>query len=405
MNNESTAPANCDRPGAREASPVEPYRVNVPDSVLDDLRVRLKRTRWVEDFANEGWQYGTNISYLKELVAYWIEGYDWRKHECAMNAYPQFRTEVDGAPIHFIHIRGKGPSPKPLILSHGWPWTFWEYHKVTGPLSDPSSYGGDPADAFDVVVPSLPGYGFSTPLLKPGINFWRTSGLWVMLMERLGYSRFAAHGADWGGLITADLGHRYPERVMGVHLAMMAPLDLFSGGMPAAGDYDADEAPMAARLQNFFATESAYSALQSTKPQTIAAALNDSPVGLASWIVEKQRSWSDCHGDVETRFNKDDLLTTIMIYWVTQSYGTSARYYYEAAHSPWTPVHDRMPVVEAPVGISMLPEEFCNAPRRWAERYYNLKQKRHHKSGGHFAAWEEPEAIITDVRDFFRALR
>ena len=173
---------------------------------------------------------------------------------------------------------------------------------------------------------------------------------------------------------------------------MMLPLDVFSGGMPAPEDYDADEAPIAARLQSFFATESAYSALQSTKPQTIAAALNDSPVGLASWILEKQRSWSDCHGDVETRFSKDDLLTTIMIYWVTQSYGTSARYYYEAAHNPWTPVHDRMPVVEAPVGISVLPEEVCSAPRRWAQRYYNLRQWRHHASGGHFAAWEEPQA-------------
>jgi pimeloyl-ACP methyl ester carboxylesterase len=222
---------------------------------------------------------------------------------------------------HFIHVRGKGSNPKPLILSHGWPWTFWEYHKLIAPLSDPGSHGGDPADAFDLVVPSLPGYGFSTPLRKPGVNFWRTSGLWVKLMQRLGYPRFAAHGADWGALITADLGHRYPERVMGVHFPMMLPLDLFSGGMPAPEDYDADEAPMAARLQNFFATESAYSALQSTKPQTIASALNDSPVGLASWIVEKQRSWSDCHGDVETRFTKDDLLTTIMIYWVTQSSG------------------------------------------------------------------------------------
>ncbi|MBT2304177.1 epoxide hydrolase [Variovorax paradoxus] len=372
--------------------------------MLNDLQTRLKLTRWVDDFANEGWQYGTNTAYLKELVAYWIEGYDWRKQERAINAYPQFRTEIDGVPIHFVHVRGKGPNPKPLILSHGWPWTFWEYHKVVGPLSDPDSHGGDRADAFDVVVPCLPGYGFSTPLRKTGVNFWRTSGIWVELMERLGYSRFCAHGADWGALVTADLGHRYPERLMGVHFPMMLPLDLFCGGLPAPEDYDPDEAPLAARLQKFFATESAYSALQCTKPQTIAAALNDSPVGLASWILEKQRSWSDCHGDVETRFTKDDLLTTIMIYWVTQSYGTSARYYYEAAHHPWTPVHDRMPVVEAPVGISVFPEEICCAPRRWAQRYYNLKQWRHHVSGGHFAGWEEPQAIVTDVRDFFRTL-
>jgi pimeloyl-ACP methyl ester carboxylesterase len=372
--------------------------------VLSDLQMRLKRTRWADDFANDGWEYGTNTSYLKELVAYWIEGYDWRKHERAMNTYPQFRTEIDGMPIHFIHVRGKGPNPKPLVLSHGWPWTFWEYKKVIGPLSDPGAHGGDPTDAFDVVVPSLPGYGFSTPLRKTGVNFWRTSGLWVKLMERLGYPRFGAHGADWGALVTADLGHRYPEHLMGIHLAMMLPLDAFSGGTVAREDYDPDEAPLAARLQNFFANETAYWAIQGTKPQTIAVPLNDSPAGLASWIVEKQRSWSDSHGDVESRFSKDDLLTTIMIYWVTQSYGTSARYYYEAAHDPWTRVHDRMPVVEAPVAVSVLPEEIVTAPRRWAQRYYNLKQMRYHASGGHFAAWEEPQAIVSDVREFFRTL-
>jgi pimeloyl-ACP methyl ester carboxylesterase len=381
---------------------MEPFLVSVSDEVLEDLRMRLKRTRWADDFANDGWQYGTNTAYLKDLLAYWIDGYEWRKHERAMNSHPQFRTQIDGMPIHFLHVRGKGPAPKPLILSHGWPWTFWEYHKVIGPLTDPVAYGGDAKDSFDIVVPSLPGYGFSSPLRKTGLNFWRTSGVWVKLMERLGYPRFGAHGADWGALVTADLGHRYPERLSGVHLAMTLPLDLFSGGTVALEDYDPDEMVMATRLQNFFANEAAYSALQSTKPQTIAAALNDSPVGLASWIVEKQRAWSDCQGDVETRFSKDDLLTTIMIYWVTQTYGTSARYYYEAAHDPWTPAHDRMPVVEAPVGISVLPEEVCMAPRRWAERYYNLDQRRTHPSGGHFAAWEEPRFIVDDIRDFFR---
>jgi pimeloyl-ACP methyl ester carboxylesterase len=383
---------------------MRPFLVDVTSEALGDLRARLVHTRWVDDFANDGWEYGTNTAYLKDLVAYWIHVYDWREHERAINACPQFLTEIDGIPIHFVHARGNGRNPKPLLLSHGWPWTFWEYRKVIGPLSDPSAYGGNPADAFDVVVPSLPGYGFSTPLHKKGVNFWSTSGLWVKLMDQLGYPRFAAHGADWGGLITADLGHRYPERMIGTHFSMTLPLDLFSGGMPAPDDYDADEAPIARRLQSFFATEAAYSALQSTKPQTIAVALNDSPVGLLSWIVEKCRSWSDCNGNVETRFSKDDLLTIVMIYWISQSFGTSARYYYEAAHHPWTPAHDRTPVVEAPVGITVLPEEICGSPRRWIQRYYNLRQKREHHSGGHFTAWEEPEAVITDLRDFFRAL-
>lgn len=381
------------------------FRIDVSDQVLSDLRTRLSITRWTEDFANEEWQYGSSTAYLRELVAYWIGSYDWREQERAMNAYQHFRTVIDDVPIHFIHVRGKGPNPKPLILSHGWPWTFWEYRRVIGPLTDPDEFGEDPADAFDVVVPSLPGYGFSTPLRRPGVNFWSTSGLWVKLMDQLGYPRFAAHGADWGALVTADLGHRYPERLIGVHFPMMVPLDLFTGGTPAADDYDPDEAPLAARLEHFFSHESAYSALQSTKPQTIAAALNDSPVGLLSWIVEKLRAWSDCRGDVETRFTKDDILTIVMIYWVTQSYGTSARYYYEAAHHPWAPTHDRMPVVEAPVGILLLPQEFISAPRRWAQRYYNLKQLRKHTSGGHYTAWEEPRAVVTDLRDFFRDLQ
>jgi pimeloyl-ACP methyl ester carboxylesterase len=384
---------------------MEGFRVEVPDEVLDDLRWRLSRTRWVEDFANEAWQYGTSTSYLRELAAYWLDGYDWRRHERAINAYAQFRTEIDGVPIHFMHVRGWGPDPKPLILTHGWPWTFWEYRKVIDALTDPAAHGGDPADAFDVVIPSLPGYGFSTPLRKTGINFWRTSALWVELMERLGYPRFAAHGADWGALVTADLGHRFADRLIGVHFPMMLPLDVFSGGLPAAQDYDDDEAHVARRLQDFFASESAYSALQCTRPQTLSAALEDSPIGLAAWIVEKLRSWSDCHGDLETRFSKDDVLTLVTIYWVTRSFGTSARYYYEAAHHPWTPAHDRTPVVEAPVAVSVMPQEVCAAPRRWARRYYDLRQWRVHPRGGHYGAFEEPQAIVSDLRDFLRELR
>ena len=381
---------------------MKPFRVDVPEGDLLDLRSRLQRTRWVDDFDNEDWAYGTNTAYLKELVSYWLDEYRWRDHEQSINAYPNYVTEIDGIPIHFIYVRGNGPRSTPLILSHGWPWTFWEYRKIIRPLSDPASFGGDPADAFDVIVPSLPGYGFSTPLRKSGINFWKTSGLWVELMERLGYSRFLAHGSDWGALVTADIGHRYPDRLLGAHFTMPLTLEFLAGRFPEAEDYDADEAHIASRLQHFFTAESAYSALQCTKPQTLSIALNDSPVGLASWIVEKQRSWSDCHGNVETRFSKDDLITTVMIYWVTHSFGTSARYYYEAAHHPWTPVHEGMPVVRAPVGLSLFPEEVLNAPRRWMQRYYNLRQVRNHPRGGHFGAWEEPEAVVCDLRDFAR---
>lgn len=384
---------------------IEPFRIDIPNDVLSDLQQRLKNTRWCDDFANDDWAYGANTAYLKELVQHWQTGYDWRAQEREMNAFPHFKTEIDGISIHFIHVRGKGPNPKPLILSHGWPWSFWDYKKVIGPLTDPAAHGGDPADSFDVVVPSLPGYGFSTPLRKTGVNFWNTADLWVKLMERLGYPRFAAHGADWGALITAQLGHRHADRLFGAHFTLTIPLDIFSGSaMPGADEYTADEAHQAQRTAGFFTAGSGYMAVQSTRPQTLALALNDSPLGLLAWIVDKRRAWSDCNGDVETRFSKDDLITTVMLYWLTQSFGTSARYYYEAAHNPWKADREGLPVVVAPTGITMLPEEVIAMPKTWVQRYYNLKQLRVHASGGHFAAWEEPEAVVGDVRDFFRDL-
>jgi pimeloyl-ACP methyl ester carboxylesterase len=384
----------------------EPFTISIPDAVLDDLRERLARTRFPRDFANDNWAYGTNVSYLKELIDYWHNRYDWRRHEREMNSLANYKTEIDGIPIHFIHQPGKGPQPMPLILSHGWPWTFWDFHKVVRPLSDPAAHGGDPADAFDVVVPSLPGYGFSTPLMKTGINYWRTADLWVTLMQEvLGYNKFAAQGGDWGALITAQLGHKYAERMIGVHMNLMAPLGFFSGDGPAAEDFDDSEKGWLDRNRNFIANESGYMQLQSTKPQTVATALNDSPAGLCSWIVEKRRTWSDCDGHVERRFSKDDLCTTMTLYWVTESFGTSARYYYEARHNLWQPSHRRTPVVEAPTAIAVFLKEVMLAPRKWAERYYNLKRWTVMPSGGHFAPMEEPQRLVEDIRAFFRPLR
>lgn len=385
---------------------IEPFSVEVPDAVLSDLQERLTRTRFAPDFANGGWDYGTEGSYLRSLVEYWRKDYDWRRQEALINAWPQFRTTIDGVPIHFIHVRGKGPSPKPLILNHGWPWTFWDLHKLIGPLSDPATYGGDPADAFDVVVPSLPGYGFSTPLSKTGLNYWSTADLWVKLMEGLGYPRFAAQGGDWGALVSAQLGHKYAERLIGTHITLMLPLDFAQrpDNGPRPEDFSPDEAGFGERTAHFFGAEAGYYFLQTTKPQTLAFALNDSPVGLLSWILEKRRTWSDCGGDVERRFSKDDLLTTVMIYWVTQSFGTSARYYYEALHNAWKPSHDRYPVVEAPTGIAVFRKEVILQPRKWAERYYKLKRWTVFESGGHFAPMEEPQIMIDDIRAFFRTL-
>lgn len=383
----------------------EPFVISVSDAVLTDLRDRLARTRWLADYANADWAYGTELSYLRELVDYWRNAYDWRRHEAEMNAYSHFRTEIEGVPIHFLHERGKGPNPMPLLMTHGWPWTFWDFRKVIGPLTDPAAFGGDPRDCFDVVIPSLPGYGFSTPLTVTGINYWRTADLWVPLMrDVLGYDRFAAEGGDWGALVTQQLGHKYAGHLIGAYLHLTVPLFTFSG-QPLPQDYDPDEAHWLERTQRFFSEGSGYMAIQGTRPQTLSVALNDSPAGLCAWLLEKRRAWSDCGGDVERRFSKDDLCTATTIYWATQSFGTSARYYYEARHNPWKPSHDRKPVVEAPTAVGAFPGEIATMPRKWAEEFFNLKRWTAMPSGGHFAPMEEPGLLVEDIRAFFRPLR
>lgn len=382
------------------------FKINIEEDVLEDLYERLRKTRYPDDLDNDDWRYGTNIAYLKELVAYWIADYDWRAVEKKINAHANYRTEIDGIPIHFIHEAGKGPKPIPLILSHGWPWTFWDFKDVIGPLSDPASYGGDPADAFDVIVPSLPGFGFSTPLTKTGINFWRTSDLWSKLMQdELGYERYGAQGGDWGSLISAQLGHKYPDQLIGVHLSLSFPMDFFVNGLPTEDEYEEDEKHLFHHTQGKMKQATSHVSVQCTDPETIASALHDSPVGLLSWILERRRNWSDCGGDVEKAFSKDDLITTAMIYWVTNSYVSSARFYWESANHLWKPEHDRMPVVEAPTAVAMFPQELCLMPRRFLNSYYNLKQLHTMPRGGHFAPSEQPELLVEDVREFFRMLR
>ena len=382
------------------------FEVNIDDAVLADLRGRLQRTRYPADIDNDDWRYGTNTAYLKTLVDYWIEDYNWRKVEKEINSYANYRCEIDGIPIHFIYEQGKGPKPIPLILTHGWPWTFWDFKKVIGPLSDPASFGGDPADAFDVIVPSLPGFGFSTPLTTTGINFWRTADLWSSLMrDVLGYDRFAAQGGDWGSIISAQLGHKYAEQMIGVHLSLSFPLDFFVKGLPAEDEYADNEKHNYHHTQKRMLQASSHVSVQSTDPQTIASALHDSPAGLLSWLVERRRNWSDCEGDVEKVFSRDDLITTTMIYWVTNSYVSSARFYWESAHQPWKPHHNRMPAIEAPTAIALFPQELCLMPRHFMESYYNLKQLNTMPEGGHFAPSEQPQLLINDVREFFRPLR
>lgn len=382
-----------------------PFQIAIPQADLDDLRRRLAHARWPPELDNDDWRYGISGRYLRELVAYWRDGFDWRVQERAMNRLPQFRASIHGTPIHFVHRRGRGPAPMPLLLGHGWPWTFWDFQKIIEPLADPTAFGGDAEDAFDVVVPSLPGYTFSTPLAVTGLNFWRTADLWVTLMTGLGYERFAAQGGDWGALVAAQLGHKYADRLYGVHLHFLTPLGHFGGRSVDASEFAADEQHLLEGNRRFLRDGSGYAAIQGTRPQTLAHALDDSPVGLCAWLVEKRRAWSDCGGDVERVFSKDDLLTTVSLYWLTRSAGSAARYYYEAMHDPWQPSHDAEPVVQAPTGVAVFPADVVHMPRRWIGRYYRLERYTVMSGGGHFAPMERPELLIDELRAFFRPLR
>jgi pimeloyl-ACP methyl ester carboxylesterase len=383
----------------------EPFRVEVAEDELDDLRRRLRATRWADDFGNADWTYGVERGWLREMVDYWAEEFDWRAQERAINRHPQYRVEIDGVPIHFVHVRGKGPDPTPLILTHGWPWTFWDYGALIGPLTDPAAHGGDPADAFDLVLPSLPGYGFSTPLRRTGVHARGIAGLWLTLMrDVLGYERFAAGGGDWGAIVTAELGHLYPEAVLGCHLTMATypGIDMRALGKQPFAE---DEAWMRDRLREASRITRSHATVHSVDPQTLAYALVDSPVGTAAWLWERRRAWSDCGGDILSAFDRDFLCTTASIYWLTRTIGTSLRLYHEQFNRRWAPVHDRTPVVEAPTGVAVFPKELVLLPRSVAEEQLNLRRWSVMPDGGHFAAAEQPEAVIGELRAFFREVR
>ncbi len=379
---------------------VRPFRIEVPDAVLADLAERLARSRFPGEVAGSGWEYGTNLGYLKELMAYWRDSYDWRAEEVKLNALPQFMATVQGQDIHFVHVRGKGPNPVPLIFSHGWPGSFYEAHKIIGPLTDPAAHGGDPADAFDLVVPSLPGYGFSPDAGAPGMSCARMADLFAALMtEVLGYPRFGAQGGDWGSVITARLGYAYPEQVIAIHLNLLGARPAVDPEQPLT---EAEKAMQAAG-ERYRQTETGYFEQQSTKPQTLAYALTDSPAGLAGWFVEKFRTWSDCDGDIERRFTKDELLTNIMIYWVTGSIGSAVRLYYENRRNPWGLRPGEK--IAVPTGYARFAVEISRPPREWVARACNLVQYTDMPRGGHFAALEEPGLLVEDLRSLFRPLR
>ena len=382
-------------------SRIDPFTINVPDSTLTDLTSRLARTRMPDEPDGAGWQLGTNQAYLRQLVDYWRDDFDWRAQERRLNRFDQFKTTIDGLDIHFVHQRSKEPGAFPLILTHGWPGSFAEFSKVIGPLTDPVAHGGRAEDAFHVVVPSIPGYGFSERPSQLGYGRDRTAAIFAELMSRLGYENYGAQGGDLGAGISRSLALNDRTHVAGLHLNLCSaePPDPEN---PTVGIPPAEVALMRERAAFWTDEERGYSHMHSTKPQTLGYSLNDSPVGLAAWIVEKYRSWCDCEGNPETKFTKDELLTSITIYWVTETATSAARYYYEGRHSGAPPNTQR---VEVPTACAAFPKEFRFTPRVWLEARYNLTRFTMMPSGGHFAASEEPALLVDDLRAFFRTLR
>jgi pimeloyl-ACP methyl ester carboxylesterase len=381
---------------------IRPFRIDIPQADLDDLRDRLHRTRWPDELPGVGWTRGAPLGYLKQLAAYWADGYDWRKQEARLNEFPQFVTTIDGQNIHFLHIRSPEPDALPLLLTHGWPGSIVEFLNIIGPLTDPRRHGGDPADAFHLVIPSMPGHGFSGPTREPGWTTDRVAKAWAELMARLGYQRYGAQGGDWGAFVSPQLGRIDPDHVVGVHL------NAATFGFIPFGPVDPDELATLTdaekqRLERLNTSTAGpgngYFELQATRPQTLAYALTDSPVGQLAWIVERFKEWTHAAEVPEDAVDRDQLLTNVMLYWLTGTAGSSARLYYDNLHADFVPPQP----VTTPTGVAVFAEDY--AIRRYAERGHNLVHWSEFDRGGHFAAMEAPDLLVGDVRTFFRGVQ
>jgi len=380
---------------------IQPFTIDIPQADLDDLRDRLTRSRWPEELPGVGWSRGVPLGYLKDLAEYWRTSYDWRAHEAQLNQFPQFTTEIDGANIHFLHVRSPERDALPLIMTHGWPGSIVEFLDVIGPLSDPRSHGGNPADAFDLVIPSLPGFGLSGPTREIGWTEQRIAATFAELMRRLGYDRYGAQGGDVGAVVSPDLGRVDPEHVVGIHVNAASigfmpfpPLD----DAELAQLTDAEKARVE-RIVQFLAEGFGYAQIQSTRPQTLAYGLTDSPVGQLAWIVEKFQEWTYGTLRSEDIIDRDRLLTNIMLYWLTGTAGSSARLYYESKHSgSWGQQRGN-----TPTGVAVFAEDI--AIRRYAEHANNIVHWSEFNRGGHFAALEAPDLLVGDIRTFFAKLR
>jgi len=378
------------------ATEIRPFRIDIPQADLDELRARLESTRWPDQVPDSGWDYGIPLDYVQQLAEYWRTSYDWRVHEQALNAFAQFTTGIDGQRVHFLHVSSPEPDAIPLIMTHGWPGSIVEFINIIGPLTNPRAHSADPADAFHLVVPSIPGYGFSGPTQDRGWNVHRIAQAWDELMRRLGYQRYGAQGGDWGSSISRELGLIAGDHIIGVHLNM-----LFPWVPEEATDLTDAERSRVETMRRFRATGIGYGAIQSTRPQTLAYGLTDSPAGQLAWIAEKFGEWTD-DGLPDEAVDRDQLLTNIMVYWLTRTAGSSARLYYEAARSGSS---GPPKVSTAPTGLAVFAREIARPIRRFAELSNNIVHWTEFDRGGHFAAMEQPDLLVGDVRAFFRTLR
>jgi len=375
---------------------ITPFRIEASDAELEDLRRRLRATRWPERETVDDWSQGIPLTYVQEVCRYWAEKYDWRAREARLNRFPQFRTPIDGLGIHFLHVRSPHEGALPLVISHGWPGSIVEFHKVIEPLANPTAHGGDARDAFHVVCPSLPGYGFSDKPTRSGWKVEQIARAWSELMQRLGYARYAAQGGDWGAMVTTAIGLQDTERCVGIHLNM--PITTPDPETMNALT-DAEKGALAS-MQHYDRWDSGYSRQQATRPQTLGYGLVDSPAGQLAWILEKFWSWTDCDGHPEKVLTRDELLDNVMLYWLPATGASSARLYWESFSTP------SLDPVTVPTGCSIFPKEIFRTSRRWAEkRFRNLVHFREMERGGHFAALEQPGSFVREVRETFRTLR
>jgi len=382
---------------------ITPFAINIENGTVSDLRERIRKTRWPDQASGDAWDQGTDLEYLKQLFAYWADGFDWRAQERELNAFRHFRAKLDGVHIHFVYERARHGNGIPLMLSHGWPSSFIELLPLVPFLTDPNAHGID-GPAFDVVIPSLPGYGFSERPARVPVNYERVAGLWHQLMGGLGYERYGAQGGDFGAGIATFMALKVPEPMIGIHLSNLE-ITPYTG--PGARPLSAEERTYLERNQAFWQEERGYKVIQSTKPQTLAYGLNDSPAGLAAWILEKWRSWSDSRGDLDHRFSRDFLLSTVTLYWVTQTIASSMRDYFDNDNKRFQVTMGPEQFVNVPTGIAVFANNFVDEgtpPREWAERLYNVRRWTPMPRGGHFAPVEEPGLLARDIAAFFAGL-